>query len=309
MKESIKELYNIEVLTFIKISDKVYKIKTNDKDYALKYIDKVYLDSIIEKLKIIKMNTFVYPIKNIYNQYVSNIEEINFMLLPWVEEDVITIKDLKLKFFLENLASLHNKSFYTAKVNEGFFYETYDFIANKIDKTEEYLEEYMGKIERLDYKSPSQWLFILNYPVYAESISKANKYLESYKEKCKNKTSVRLSFVYNNFDYKHISLKEEKILGIENIEVASPVYDVYYTFISLNEISVDIKMYYEEYFKKFILDDYEKDWLLSLLYIPRIENLTNNEINNIKEVVNSLNYIKNSEDIARIIVDNKNEDV
>lgn len=309
MKKSIKELYNIEVLTFIKISDKVYRVKTSDKDYALKYIDKVHLDSIIEKLKIIKIDSFVYPIKNIYNQYVSSIEDIHFMLSPWVEEDVISVQDLKLKFYLENIANLHNKSFYTAKVNGKFFDETYDFIANKIDKMESYLEKYMSEIERIDYKSPSQWLFILNYPVYDDCIRKANKYLDRYKEKCKNKTSVRLAFTYNDFDYKHISLKEEKILGIENIEVTSPIYDIYYTFISLNEISVDTKMYYEEYFKKFILEDYEKDWLLSLLYIPRIENLSNNEVNNIKEVISSLNYIKNSEDIAQTIVDKDIENV
>lgn len=309
MKETILSLYNIEVLTFIKITDKVYKIKSNEKDYALKYIEQTNLDNLIEKLKIIKLNNFVYPLKNIYKQYVSSFEDVNFIVLPWIEEDSVIAKDLKLKFFLENLANLHNKSFYTIKVNEGFFNETYDFIANKIDSIEDYIEKYMSKIERLDYKSPSQWIFLINYPIYVDAIKKANKYLESYKDKCKDKTTVRLAFTYNDFNYNHISLKEEKILGIESIEVAPPIYDVFYTFISLNEINVDIKMYYEKYFKKFILDDYEKDWLLSLLYIPRIENLSSNEVNNIKEVINSLNYIKNSEDIARIIVDKDNEDI
>ena len=59
MKEIIKELYNIDVLTFIKISDKVYKIKTNNKDYALKYIEQNKLEVIIEKLKIIKVDFFL----------------------------------------------------------------------------------------------------------------------------------------------------------------------------------------------------------------------------------------------------------
>ena len=56
-----------------------------------------------------------------------------------------------------------------------------------------------------------------------------------------------------------------------------------------------------KYFNKFILDDYEKYWLLSLSYIPNINNLSFNEANNIKEVTNLLNYIKNSEEIAKII--------
>ena len=64
-------------------------------------------------------------------------------------------------------------------------------------------------------------------------------------------------------------------------------------------------MYYEKYFNKFVFDDYEKLWLLSLLHIPRIDNLSNNEIKNIKEVTNSLNYIRNSNEIAEIIKQKK----
>lgn len=301
MKEIIQQLYNIEILTFIKISNNVYRIKSNRKDYALKYIEQINLESIIEKLKIIKLNTFVYPLKNNFNQYISEYEGIYFIVLPWIEEDSTMMKDLKLKFFLESLAELHNRSFYTIRVNDSFFYETYDFIADKIDKTTEYLEEYMARIERLDYKSPSEWLFILNYPVYVNALSKANKALDDFKDKSENKSSIRMAFTYNDFDYKHIILKEEKILGIENIEVAPPIYDVFYTFSSLNEINVDTKSYYEKYFEKFILDEYEKEWLLALLYIPRIGNLSSNEVNNIKEVLSSLNYIKNSDEIAEII--------
>lgn len=301
MKQIVKELYDIDVLTFIKISDSVYKMKTNASDYALKYIDKNNFEIIIEKLKILKIDFFVYPLKNIYDSYVSDFEGVNFIVLPWMEEDITLLKDLKLKFFLDSLAQLHNKSFYTIKVNDGFFEETYEFIANKIDKVEEYINNYMNKIERIDYKSPSQWLFLLNYPLYVNCIDKANKALEEFKEKSKNKNSVRLALTYSDFDYKHIMLKEEKIIGIENVELTPPIYDVFYTFISLNENSVDTKMYYEKYFNKFILDDYEKYWLLSLLYIPNINNLSFNEMNNIKEVTRLLNYIKNSEEIAKII--------
>lgn len=301
MKEIIKELYGIEVVTFIKVSDKVYKIKTDKGDFALKYIEQNILETIIEKLLMLKIDFFVYPLKNIYNQYNSSFEEINFIILPWFEEETIIMKDLKLKFFLTSLAQLHNKSFYTIKVNSSFFDETYEFIANKIDAVSKYIDEYMSKIERLDYKSPSQWLFLLNYPVYIANIDKANKHLESFRDKTENKNSVRMALTYNDFDYKHILLKKEKILGVENVELTSPVYDVFYTFISLNEMSVDTKMYYEKYFNSFILDEYEKDWLLSLLYIPHINGLSFDEVSNIKEVTNSLNYIRNCEDIAKLI--------
>lgn len=301
MKSIIKELYQIDVSSFIKVTDKVYKIKTEKEEFVLKYINQNNIESILEKLKIIKIDFFVYPLKNIYGRYVSNFETVNFIVLPWIEEHTSMMKDLKLKFFLNSIAELHNKSFYTAKVNEKFLKETYDFIANKIDTISEYIESYIGKIERLEYKSPSQWIFLLNYPMYIDSINKANKYLESFKEKSETKTSVRLAITYNDFDYSHILIKNQKIVGIENVEITSPIYDVFYTFSCLNEMNVDTKMYYEEYFNKFILDDYEKDWLLSLLFIPKISNLSLDETENIMEVTNSLNYIKNSNDICSII--------
>lgn len=307
MKDIIKDLYNIDVLTFIKVSDKVYRIKTNDKEYALKYAEQrnINIDFIMEKLSIINVNFFVYPLKNINNQYISTFEDFSFIIFPWIEEDSVLLKDLKLEFFLDSLAELHNKSFYTVKVNNSFFDETYDFIVNKIDKMTEYIENYVAQIERLDYKSPSQWLFLLNYPVYVDSLAKANKALEEFREKCDKKTNVKMALTYNNFDYKHIILRHKKLLGVENLEITSPVYDIFYTFSSLNEISVDTKLYYEKYFNKFVFDDYEKLWLLSLLHIPRIDNLSNNEIKNIKEVTNSLNYIRNSDDIAEIIKQKK----
>ena len=307
MKEIIKEFYNIDVLTFIKVSDKVYKLKTDKEEYALKYIEQNNLDSIIEKLKVLKINFFVYPLINIYNRYVTVFEGISFIILPWIENENILMKDLKLKLFLNSLADLHNYSFYTMKVNESFFDETYDFIAAKIDKVSDYIEEYMYKIERINYKSPSQWLFLLNYPRYIDSIDKANRALENFKEKSLKKDTVRMALTYNDFDYSHILLKKEKILGIENVELAPPIYDLFYTFSSLNEISVDTKSYYEKYFNKFILDDYEKEWLLSLLYIPKIENLSFDEVKNIEDVTNSLNYIKNSEDVANLIKKDKDE--
>ena len=95
MKEIIKDLYNIDVLTFIKISDKVYKIKTLDKEYALKYIEQSNLDFIIEKLNIINVNSFVYPLKNSLNEYTSSFEGVYFIVLPWVETDNVMILFLR----------------------------------------------------------------------------------------------------------------------------------------------------------------------------------------------------------------------
>jgi hypothetical protein len=220
-------------------------------------------------------------------------------LSPWIEE--CDINDLQLKFFLDSIAKLHNRSFYVIKTNSKFFDETCSYIENHIDDYNSMIEEYMLHIERLEYKSPSQWLFLLNYPFFRETIDLAKQSLERFRVKCEGKTTVRVCLTYNNFDYKNIFIKESKIIGIENIELSPPIYDVFNTFKSLTNNSIDLKEYYKSYFKQFILEDYEIDWLISLLLIPKVKFIKDNEINNLDSIIESLNYLKNSRDIVPII--------
>lgn len=300
MKSLLKSLYDIDAISFIKLSDKAYRIKTNENDYILKYIDNKNIDLIIEKLSILNIDWFLLPKININNDYVSSHNGVNFIVYDYLKEEKVTLNDLKLKFFLDKLAQLHNKTFYTLKVNETFFKDTYDYISNKLDETEEIIKNYMNTIEREDYKSPSKWLFLLNYPLYLTAIDKANESLEKFKEFSYTKNSIRMAFTYKNFDYKHIFLKEQKIIGIETMELSPPVYDIFFSLSTLDDISIDMKNYYQKYFKTFVLDDYEKEWLYALLYIPRIT-ISKDETLNIVNIASSLNYLKNSNDIVNMI--------
>lgn len=300
MKTLIKELYKIDTVSFIKLSDKCYRIKTIDNDYVLKYVDNINIDIIIEKLSILKLDSFLIPLQNIHGDYLSNYNGNNFLVYDWIKEEKTVLKDLKLKFFLEELAKLHNNTFYTLKVNEIFFKDTYEYIGKKIDEIESKIESYMETILKLDYKSPSNWLFLLNYPLYIDAIDKANKSLERFKELSYNKSSIRMAFTYKKFSYQHIFLKEQKIIGIDSIELSPPIYDIFYSISTLDDISVDIKDYYEKYFSTFILDEYEKEWLFALLYIPKIE-INSDEIKNIINISTSLNYIRNSQDVINMI--------
>ena len=300
MKTLLKKLYDIDTISFIKLSDKCYRIKTKDNDYILKYIENTNIDIIIEKLSILNIDSFLFHIMNTDGEYVSNYANANFLIFEWLKEEKVVLKDLKLKFFLEQLANLHNKTFYTLKVNENFFKDTYEYIGNKIDDVELKIEKYMETIEKLDYKSPSNWLFLLNYPIYQDAIDKANKSLEKFKEMSYSKNTIRMAFTYKNFNYQHIFLKEQKIIGIECMELSPPIYDIFYSITTVDDISVDMKNYYEKYFNSFILDDYEKEWLYSLLYIPKID-LSNDEVANIVNISTSLNYLRNSNEIVEMI--------
>lgn len=300
MKELLSKLYNLETISFIKITDKVYRIKTQESDYILKYIEKTNLDNIIEKINILKINTFLIPILNNNNEYVSLLENIPFVIYPFLQEEKTTINDLKLKFYLNNLAELHNKTYYHLKVNESFFKDTYEYIGQIIDTQEDKIDTYMNSIEKKDYKSPSEWLFLLNYPLYKKSIDEANNMLEKFKNHTYSKNTVRMAYCFNGFDYKHIFLKESIITGIDNIDISSPIYDIFYTLSTIEEHNIDIRNYYIKYFKTFILEEYEKEWLYSLLYIPKL-NIASDEHINIINISHSLEYLKSSYEIIETL--------
>ena len=99
MKILLKNLYNIEPISFIKLSDKAYRIKTQDNDYVLKYVDNGNIDIIIEKLKILNIETFLFPIINNHGDYLSNYNNSNFLIYEWLKEEKVILKDLKLKFY------------------------------------------------------------------------------------------------------------------------------------------------------------------------------------------------------------------
>ncbi|MBR3890809.1 MAG: hypothetical protein IKJ30_01895 [Bacilli bacterium] len=300
MKDIINDLYDINVLSFIKVSDKTYRIKSDENDYVLKYIDKANLDTIIEKIKVLKIDTILLPISNKYGEYVSKSNDYTFTIFPYLNEEKTSLNDLKLKFYLSELASLHNKTYYHLKVNSSFFKDTYEYIGSIIDKEEEKINNYMNVIEKKDYKSPSEWLFLLNYPLYVKAIDEANSSLEKFKKISYSKSNVRMAYCFNNFDYKHIFLKERMIIGVDNIVLSSPVYDIFYILSTIENNDIDIKNYYVKYFHSFILDDYEKEWLYSLLYIPKLETSEFEHLN-IINISQSLNKLKSSYDIIETL--------
>ena len=82
MKEIIKKLYDIDVLTFIKIGTNVYKVKTDNKNYALKYIEQ-------------NLNEFIDYQNNIKNTDLNDLVLINkkFAIFSFYDDIHFLIKN------------------------------------------------------------------------------------------------------------------------------------------------------------------------------------------------------------------------
>lgn len=311
MKKVIEELYGIEIKVLIKINKSVYRIKTNEKDYVLKYLESNEIETVYARLSMLNIKSFSLPIRNIHNRFISENNDLYFEVSEYYDDETILAKDIRLKYFLEKLSLLHNKSQYYMKINEGFFDESYNFIISLLDEAKMKLEDHLFKIEALDYKSPSEWLFLLNNQLFLKSIEDAKTHAEKFKELAKNKGQLRVTLVYQNFDYSHILVKSEKIIGTQKITIAPPIYDIKYLFDYSFVGAIDLTGFIQEYLKSFELMDYEKEWLLALLFIPNfnfkvLENY--NEIDAIVSITKSIQHFHNAIELSSLLTQNEAEE-
>lgn len=301
MNNYLKEYYNLDVLGIIKITKKLYRIKTKDnKYYAFKYIDNIS-EGVFAHLSILDIDSFCLPIKNINGNYISKIDNDSFILLDWYDDELILAKELRLKFYFEELIKLHQISSYETKINKGYFEDIFLELEKKIDEEENDINYLLINIEKKEYKSPSEWLFLLNNIKFREALEKARKHLNKFKELVKDIDTIKVSLNYLNFDFSNVFIKDKKIIGIEKMKQTPIVYDVIDIFDKSYNLSIDIIMYLRLYFNEIRLLDFEKEWLLAMVQIPFIEINNKNEIDQIIEFSKTLYRLNRCLDLEKLL--------
>lgn len=301
MNNIIKDNYDLDVIGIIKVSEKVYRLKTRDnKYYCLKHLEDNN-ESVFAHLGLLNINSFIHPIKSKNNENIIEINGEYFYLSHWYNDEMLLVKEIRLKFFFEELIKLHKESMYDHKINKGYFEEITLVLEKAIDDEEKEFENYISYIEKLEYKSPSEWLFIMNNNQFKSAISKARNYLIKFKESIKEIDIIRVSLVYLNFDFSNILVKDKKILGIEKMKISPFIYDIKDIFDKSYNLSIDIMMFIKMYFNEVKLYDYEKNWLMAILSIPLIDYSITDEIDKIINISKINYHINRTNEIESLI--------
>lgn len=288
MKNTLKNFYNIDSKTFIKYSDKVIKVKDeNDNDYCLKYVDNQCNNLLIEKINMLNLSSnFVMPLKTcVRSNYASYNDKIIY-LSPWVDNDNIESKDLKLKYYLSSMSKLHEKTSYTLNVTSSFFNELSMKIEEQIGECYQYYDKLMSYALLKEYNSPFQWYLIFHFKDIIASLDKSRYYLDEFKKNIKEKSTIRQVIIHQNFSYDHVFLSKDKVIGNDKMKLASPIYDLYDLFNKVEFGSIDISGLLDIYFKNISFEEYEKNWLLSLLFISKMIKISNHDFNNLLSLMN-----------------------
>jgi len=301
MRDTLKQLYNIEPQVLIKYSDKVYQIKCENESYSLKYVDHFNDGKVCEKLEALHIDYFTMPVKTQQRTITPTFKNKVIRLTPWIQEEYLEAKDIKLKYYLSRIGEVHNKSVFTSNVSISFYKETVASIEESQQQALHILDKMMEDIERLDYKSPSQGYYTLNYTKFIKSLEKSKEHLNKFKELTKDKSTIRQVITHQNFDYNHIFISKDKIISNEKMQICSPVYELKSLFEHSYFGSIDLSGCLKEYFNKFEWEDYELEWLFALLYIPFIKFYPGNDFKNLTNIMQSVFMVKSVDELSQEI--------
>ena len=225
-----------------------------------------------------------------------------FAIYPFVNDEVLLNKDIRLHFYVKAIANLHLWSHYSIKVSDGFFNESLDYLENQCDKVDATITSRIERIEREEYHSPSDWYFLMNYDHIKKALDEARRRIDNLEDAWKEEKNLNLSLTYQNFDYSHILVKQNKIISLDKMALAPSIYDLRQLFNEAYISKIDIASLIKEYMDINPLQKYEKEWLLAFLFIPSITHV-NDEIKDIELLFKCLNRLTSVESFANLLTE------
>lgn len=267
MFKFIKNKYNIDDLAEIKLSNNVTKINSKDNTYIVKKVISDDLETLFTRLYLSHVDNFNLPLRGNNNKYVQIENDSYYILYKYYHDEKILGYDLKLSFYVKKIAELHKKTYININSNDNYLESILNYLDDKIKELSSILNSRMEVEERKDYHSSNNWYFLLHYQKLMNALMEASNHVLNLENEVKNQKNMRLCLTYQNFDFEHILLKQEKIISIENIGFNLASLDIYNLISKLNINYLNVTPYINEYLKINPLNNYEKEYLMAMLYI------------------------------------------
>ena len=105
MKDIIESKYNIKVNAIIKITNNTYKLICEEGNFLLKYHKDQSLESIFVRLSMLNNDVFLLPIKSFNDNYIERYDELNFAIYPFLNDEILLNKDIRLHFYVKAIAN------------------------------------------------------------------------------------------------------------------------------------------------------------------------------------------------------------
>ena len=291
MKDVILKNYDFHVIGEIKLSSHVFKLKCHEGYFVVKITSQKSLQNMYDLVETLNLSCFVHIIPNLHHEYLTIYQHQYLYLMPFIESGSQHLKEMKIQFYFETLAYLHEHSFYDMKVNQQYFHTLEKDVLKVINERFQYYEKMIESYENEVYRSPSQWMLVMNYYRIYDALALAKQYLSQYMNCIQECHSIRICLTYKNFDYQHISLKHKCLISLDYMEMDLPIYDIFDMYQKIPDILFDLDCLSQSYLKKFELRKEEKLLLCCLMNIVPIIQFEHDEIDNSINLSRLLYYL------------------
>lgn len=291
MKDVILKNYDFHVIGEIKLSSHVFKLKCHEGYFVVKITSQKSLQNMYDLVETLNLSCFVHIIPNLHHEYLTIYQHQYLYLMPFIESGSQHLKEMKIQFYFETLPYLHEHSFYDMKVNQQYFHTLEKDVLKVINERFQYYEKMIESYENEVYRSPSQWMLVMNYYRIYDALALAKQYLSQYMNCIQECHSIRICLTYKNFDYQHISLKHKCLISLDYMEMDLPIYDIFDMYQKIPDILFDLDCLSQSYLKKFELRKEEKLLLCCLMNIVPIIQFEHDEIDNIIKLSRLLYYL------------------
>ena len=267
MFDFLRTQFDLEEESEIKLSDRTYKIKTSKGTYIVKEVPDDTLNRLYTRLLLIRNSAFQIPSRGRNGLFVQEEKDKFYILSPFLKDEALLGYDLRIAFYLRSLAELHSATFISLTASDHYLESTLNYLDAQIKRVSDAIEARQEVVERSDYHSPNDWYFMMHFHSFQEALETASRHVLNLENAVKEQKGLRLCLTYQNFDFQHILLKQEKIVSLEKMGYNFASYDLF-DFISKVKItSMNLTPFIEEYLKINELRDYEKEYLMEMLYL------------------------------------------
>lgn len=190
---------------------------------------------------------------------------------------------------------LHLKTTFHKDVDEDYYKEIYENIVNKINYLENYYNDIAEIIEREEYMSPSNYLFIRNISRVFQALNYSKYNIEKWYKIIDEKKRIRVVNIHNNLSLEHYLVGEKPcFISWKYSKRDMPIYDLiklykrYYANLDFCELLRNYEIPYP------LLPE-EKLLLVSLISIPERIEFNESEYNLCLKIKKFYDYLNSTE--------------
>lgn len=205
-------------------------------------------------------------------------------------------KEQKALDLIKMVALLHQKTSYYKDVTSDEFKKIYEELKNQIVYVRYYYENLYEEYFQKVYPSPSEYFLLTHISKILASLNYAEDTLEKWYESCENLNKYRVCQIHNNLSLDHV--RENCLISWDSSRKDTPVLDLI-KFYKNCYFEINFEPVLSAYLKLNSLSPEEEQLLFLTLAIPPKVVLEDNELESVKNIRDTLDYIYKTESLIR----------